>query len=561
MEILELCRKLSPEAEQIMLKDGAELVLMRNSSAEQYGAVRETLAASGFAMDSERREGEVLFSTYAKDGQVLWLSYVPNETATRVISKEGGVIPPRETAPEGDVRVTPLMTQLRTPYLVCDCGMSYLMRLCDGRFIIVDGGLGEYEETEYLLELMERQNPREGKPVVAAWLITHWHGDHYFVMCEMLERFSDRLEVRSVVVNTPLMYDFPNRAKAVMEAHPEITLIVPHTGQRFVYADAVIDVLYACEDHYPGEFRDSNDTSTIFRMELAGRRVLFLGDSSPLSSNIAADRYPAESLCCEFLQVGHHGYTGGSYRMYKAANPEVLLWPCPDYWYAMVKYWGANHVLLNESPRCRAIFVAGHQETVFDMTKPDEAKEPWRFFADGETIYELDFSGNRVIDLGWNFVTGGVHGYRVPKVALEKGSATLTTQVQDAYTVLQFVLRAQMDRISSYTLTFSGKLGEGSEKFGLFWKLPLLLGYDPLAEAHRNSFNEEEALWLTPSAEDGSFEYKFVADADKRMAYLYENGEQIAEFRHRKMPDCALYFLLRNGNVTFDHIKLVQGVQ
>lgn len=559
MSILQVCQQVSPNAESLALKDGGELILMRESSEAEYRAVIAAVEAAGFAYDSDRQEGEALFTTCAKGGHVLLISYIPLDRATRVISEENTVIPPRET--EKKALCTPLLTQMKTPYLVCDCGMSYLIRLCDGRFIVVDGGLGEYEETEHLIETMEKQNVLGGKPIVEAWLITHWHGDHYFVMCEALERFADRFEFRTLLVNTPKFCDFPNRAKAALEQHPEVRIIVPHTGQRYVYADAVLDVLYACEDHYPGDFRDSNDASTVVRMELAGRRVLFLGDSSPLSSNIAADRFPRASLECEFLQVGHHGYTGGSYRMYRAANPEVLLWPCPDYWYAMVKYWGANHVLLNESPRCRAIFVGGHAETTFDMTQPVPEYRPWRFFEDGETIYEQRFEGNRVIDLGWNLVTGGAHGYRVPKVALAPGSATLTTQVQDAYAVLQFVFRAQMDRISSFTLTFSGKLDKASERFGLFWDTPLLLGYDPLAEAHRNSFNEEKALWMTPSSEDGRFDYKFVADADKRMAYLYENGEKIAEFRHRKMPDCALYFLLRNGSVTFDHIKLVQGAQ
>ena len=558
MDILQVCQNVAPTAEAIGLKDGGTLILMRESSVEEYRRVQSEIEKAGFAFDSDRQEGDALFSTYEKNGQVLLASYIPHDCATRVISEENTVIPPRESEPKK--LCAPLLTQVKTPYLICDCGMSYLIRLCDGRFIIVDGGYGEYEETEHLLELMEKQNVLGGKPVIEAWFITHWHGDHYFVMCDMMERFGDRVEFRTMLVNTPLIYDFPNRVKAVMEAHPEIRLIVPHTGQRFVYADAVMDVLYACEDHYPGEFRDSNDTSTVIRMELAGRRIMFLGDSSPLSSTIVTDRFPKESVRCEFLQVGHHGYTGGSYSMYRAADPEYLLWPCPDYWYAMVKYWGANHVLLNESPRCKGIYVAGHAETTFDMTKPVEYKEPWRFFEDGETVYEQDFKGDRVLDLGWNFVTGGSHGYRAPKVKLNGGSATVTTAAENAYAVLQFILRAQMDRISSFTLTFSGKLKEGSEKFGLFWQYPLLRGYELSGEDRRNSFREGDALWFTPSNPDGSFEYRIVGDSAIRRLFVYENGKEIDCIRYQKIQDSALYFLLRNGEVTFDHIKLVKGV-
>lgn len=559
MKILEICQGIAPAAESIALKDGGEMILMRDSSVEEYRRVIAAVEAAGFAFDSNRQEGDVLFATYAKGSHVLLISYVPIDNATRVISEENTVIPPRET--EAKKLCNPLMTQLKTPYLICDCGMSYLMRLCDGRFIVIDGGYGEYEETEYLLETMEKQNVLGGKPIIEAWFITHWHGDHYFVMCDMMERFADRVEFRTLLVNTPTLCDFPNRAKAVLEAHPEIRVIVPHTGQRFVYADATLDVMYACEDHYPEAFKDSNDASTIIRMDLAGRRVLWLGDSSPVSSNTAADRFPKESFRCEFLQVGHHGYTGGSYRMYRAADPEYLLWPCPDYWYAMVKYWGANHVLLKESPRLKGIFVAGHAETSFDMTQPVTATDPWRFFEDGETVYEQNFECNRVIDLGWNFVTGGCHGYRAAKVKLNEKSATVTTAAQDAYAVLQFALRAQMDLLSSFTLTFSGKLTEGCEKFGLFWKYPLLRGYELSGADRHNSFREEDALWFAPAAEDGSFDYCIKFDADQRRMFVYDkNGTELACERYAKVQDSSLYFLLRNGEVTFNHIKLVKGV-
>lgn len=557
MTIFELCKTLSPAAESISLRHGGELILMRNSSPDEYRQLASAVEAAGFVFDSERKEGEVLFSTYTKGGHVLLLSYVPLDNATRVISEVNTVVPPRETEIK---RLCPtLLTQLKTPYMICDCGMSYLIRLCDGRFIMIDGGYAEYEETERLLETMEKQNVLEGKPLIEAWIITHWHNDHYITMCDLMERFGERVELRSLLVNTPITCDVPDRVKAILKARPEIRLIVPHTGQRFVYADATLDVLHACEDHYPGELQNFNDTSTIIRMELAGRRILWLGDSSAPSSNLTADRFPKESLHCEFLQVGHHGYWGGSHRMYRAADPEVLLWPCPDFWYAMVKHWSPNHVLLNESPSLKAIYVAGHSEATFDMSQPVKAPH-CRFFADGETVYEQDFSCDRIIDLGWNFLSGGSHGYRTAKVKLYEGNATVTTTVQDAYSVLQFVLREQMDTFSAFTLTFSGKLTDGTEKFGLFYRYPLLRGYELSGPSQVKSFCEEDAMWFTPTKVDGRFDYCIKADADNRTATVYENGVEVAQYPYKKEPGSALYFLLRNGEVTFDRIKLVKGV-
>ena len=67
-------------------------------------------------------------------------------------------------------------------------------------------------------------------------------------------------------------------------------------------------------------------------------------------------------------------------------------------------------------------------------------------------------------------------------------------------------------------------------------------------------------MWFTPSSEDGSFAYCIKFDADTRSAVVYENGAEIATYKYRKEEGSALYFLLRNGEVTFDHIKLVKGV-
>ena len=110
------------------------------------------------------------------------------------------------------------------------------------------------------------------------------------------------------------------------------------------------------------------------------------------------------------------------------------------------------------------------------------------------------------------------------------------------------------------SLTFSGKLTEGTERFGLFYLYPLLRGYELRGADHKKCFCEDDAMWFTPSSEDGSFEYCIKADPDKRIAVVYENGVEVASYKYRKEQGSALYFLLKNGEVTFDSIKLVKGI-
>ena len=61
------------------------------------------------------------------------------------------------------MNVTPLLTQVRTAYFSADCGMAYIMRMCDGKFVLIDSNWGEYEEPEHLLEILNEQNTLPGK--------------------------------------------------------------------------------------------------------------------------------------------------------------------------------------------------------------------------------------------------------------------------------------------------------------------------------------------------------------------------------------------------------------
>lgn len=129
----------------------------------------------------------------------------------------------------------------------------------------------------------------------------------------------------------------------------------------------------------------------------------------PLSSDIVANRYEKNDLASEFLQVGHHGYGGGSDALDTASDPETLLWPCPAFWYPSVRLWRSNDVLRN-SPHIKHILMAGFGSVTLDMTKPVE-DAPKRSYNAGDTVYEEDFqTKKRLVDLGYESVTGGATG-------------------------------------------------------------------------------------------------------------------------------------------------------
>jgi hypothetical protein len=292
-----------------------------------------------------------------------------------------------------------------------------------------------------------------------------------------------------------------------------------------------------------------NNTSLSFMLTFAGRRILLLGDLCPKGADYASKRFPKEAFKCEFLQVGHHGYYGGCEDMYRAADPEFLLWPCPDFCYPTIKQWKPNPILLEESENVKGVFIGGLREDVFDMTKPTEYVSHYIDVADGETVYEEACDPARVVDLGWNCVCGGKTGYKGAAFKFTDGGVELDATVNpDNPTVCMFVQRGQMDLLSDFTLTLKGKVEPDSEVFGLFWNYP-----------EHTVFKTNEVLPICRDS-DGSFDFKLTADSAAGLATLYHNGALIATLPYVKKLDSGLYFVLKKARVTMRNVKLVKGV-
>ncbi|MBE6602520.1 MAG: MBL fold metallo-hydrolase [Ruminococcaceae bacterium] len=553
MEILRTLRAIERYTESIpCYLEGQELFIVRKATEERYLAVLEVLRGLGFCERSHRQMGEVLFDVLVRENESLFCSFSPNDRFIRVVRELDHRFS-TESPLEGEVRVNPLVTQLRGAYLGTDAGMGYLIRLSDGRFIMIDGFVGEYEEPDYLMDVIRSQNQRAGKPVIAAWFVTHPHGDHYFGTARFMKKYGDAVELKHLIYNFPRpdMVNFSNPMEfneMVEEWRDRIEIYTPHAGERFVYGDACFDVLCTGEDLYPDRGLLCNSTSLVMMMELAGRRVLWLGDLKKDGGDFIARRYPAELLQCEFLQVGHHGYGINSKKLYRTVNPEVLMWPCADYWYPVVSLSEPNQLLLSHES-IRVLDICGQGEVTYDFTKPVEQTTPYRDFADGETVYLQRFECPRVLDLWWNSVVGGASGYRAPKYALENGALTAKTTAEEVYSVVQFVQRGQMDRLDSFTLCVRGKCELSEGLFGLFWNYPNVTVFD------------ESALWEIPAGEDGAFEFCLSADAETKKATLACNGKTVRTDAYEKQRGSGLNFVLKNAVLTLHEIKLIKGVQ
>ena len=199
-------------------------------------------------------------------------------------------------------------------------GMSYIIRLEDGSFIIVDGGYGSNENVDKIYSVLSKQ--AEGKPIViAAWIFTHAHNDHADAFKVFTEKYHTEVTIESFIYNFPtekaaaVSGDSPNldQITAAMAIHPKAKTVIAHAGQVHKIRNATVNILFTYDMMMPYKMIDYNATSVVFNVEIDGSTILFLGDAGGETDTIDGelsymmDIYSAETLGANIVQVAHHG--------------------------------------------------------------------------------------------------------------------------------------------------------------------------------------------------------------------------------------------------------------
>ena len=210
--------------------------------------------------------------------------------------------------------------------------MGYAIRTGAGRFVVVDGGLAN--DAEPFVSLLEQY--AEGKPEIDLWIITHPHSDHYGALAVIArdQSLRERISVRRLCMRMPhedTVYTGKGAAmpgdvriiRALGEAFgvPNLTAAA---GDLYTVDDVMVRVLLTVADL--ADVTDPNETSMIFRVEVAGQSILFLGDTYSRPSRQLAQEM-GEALKCDFCQLAHHALNGGADELYALARPEVALIP------------------------------------------------------------------------------------------------------------------------------------------------------------------------------------------------------------------------------------------
>ncbi len=216
-------------------------------------------------------------------------------------------------------------------------GASFLIRLADGRFVVIDGGNTKTTESRRLYQLMLDQSAdyrgTSDVVTVAAWILTHPDGDHYggfwYMFNQDYANLSDKVVLEKIIHNNysdgieseSMVSSYAQRnnlvreqvigntdtPKSILYYEQNCSVIKVHTGQKFYIGEVEFEILYTQEDLFPKNMMYPNDSSLVFMMRTGGKDFLMTGDIEGLASETLVQQQGAY-LKCDYIQIMHHGW-------------------------------------------------------------------------------------------------------------------------------------------------------------------------------------------------------------------------------------------------------------
>ena len=541
-------------AQKLMTVGGGNMIYVSNTSQKSFDSYGEILKANGFALYTENKIGRNSFATYTKNDLVVNVSFDPSENTTRLVVDSDTALPPRAEDNSYTASVTTQMTQVGLNHMKQDTGMSYFLRLSDGRFIVFDGGAEDYDEHHKLYNLLLEQCKEGEKPVIAAWFLSHAHADHYQVFVSFASAYAKEVTIQRVIFNLPPenLANFSASDKIHIEATykgiknmsgAEVTYA--RTGQQFHIGNAVIDVLFTPEDAYPTTIKSFNDSSVVFRITCEGQTIMMLGDTETVGSSVLCRRYGG-NLKSDIMQMAHHGYNGGSDALFRAVNPEVVLWPCPDHWYHETLTWECNQFIAT-SQNVKEIINAGHGTSVISLPYTAQTHaDP--VYADGDVIYHEDFEDMKYIyETGWSAVYSLTESMSYTEVTLERLSGDRGIRMKGYTNSTLAILRPdELKTVNAYTLQMSLNVQSLGGGFGIWYN-----DASPIDSANRAYYNVERT---------GSFVLTLEVDRVAGTTRVLIDGEEVKLLTNASNDVGGIILNSTNANVFVGEISVTAGI-
>lgn len=362
--------------------NSTELFIFDDVEEQEYTNYLTALDDHGLELYADSALNGNLFSTYTHSEIVLNLMYLAHSDQLRmtVARPSASALPPREQDNKYTVTTSSSVTQLGCEFALAageniadkQIGMCYIFRLSDGSFIIEDGGFHSQTDAKRLFDTLVQLNGSNKNIVIAAWIFSHTHGDHIGTFRSFATTYAKQVTIESFIYNAPSLEQYiqadyandspANALKEAMSKYPSAKRYIAHPGQVYHIRNAKITMLFTYELLMPKAMNTFNSSSIVPRIEIEGQSFMMLGDLYTDGNQALAQIY-GKHLKSDFIQVAHHGASGGVTEANKLIDPVIVLWPLGEYDYFGVGKWNRARETYNEyffkSTTVREIILAG----------------------------------------------------------------------------------------------------------------------------------------------------------------------------------------------------------
>lgn len=280
--------------------------------------------ASGFEKKEEFRREEHLYAAFSGNGESWFINYYHNTKELYIVNEKSDNYFGHKNVISASKSVTPQITQINLE----DFGLSYAVRLSDGRFIIFDGGWDFEPDCDKLFACLKRGSFGK-RPRIAGWILTHPHRDHFECFVGFMEKYADEVDIDAFYYNFPEHDDLEHYPKLaadsknvdfdsspstyILKMYDKIeqsgaSVYKPHTGQTYVIGDAECEILASMDDTMH-TLLDINAISLVIRMKIGEQVILWAADASFSAAKLSQKH--GAYLKSDILQVPHHGFGCG----------------------------------------------------------------------------------------------------------------------------------------------------------------------------------------------------------------------------------------------------------
>ena len=359
------------------------MLIFKEATTEGYTNYCKALADMGYTLHADNAVKNNIFSTYVNEEKVINVGYYDFSKEIRLILEPRTTLPKTAEENKYEAKVTPKFALVglgsNSEYAG---GQSMIWQLSDGSFIIVDGGYQEADHARKLYMFMRENAPDPDNIVIAAWIITHPHGDHFGGLVQFSGVYAKKVTVEMFVGNFPTAAVRKEGGIAdgwsgellmdhIRTNFPGTPFLTARVGQKIPLRDAEIEIFYTFDSFAPQLMTWYNTSSLVFAVNIAGQRFLVLGDASHSGCSLAFYTF-GDYLKSDYVQIAHHGAGVGAYTtfgvtsVYSAAAAPVVLWPAADYTFEKYRANEHNAHALN-LPSTKEIVVAGNRTFCIEL--------------------------------------------------------------------------------------------------------------------------------------------------------------------------------------------------